>query len=84
MAAEYDDLPEAAKTEVQAFTDVNVAWLGKLLAAAGIVSVQDSASRARAIYAAIAGAQLVARSRSEIALYDALIDNYRAAGLLPA
>lgn len=84
MAAEYDDLPAEVKTEVQAFTDVNVAWLGKLLAAAGIVSAQDSAGRARAIYAAIAGAQLVARSRSDIGLYDALIDNYRAAGLLPA
>ena len=26
MAAEYDDLPEAVKKEVQTFSDVNVAW----------------------------------------------------------
>jgi len=26
----------------------------------------------------------MARSRSDISLYDSLIDNYRAAGLLPA
>lgn len=84
MAAEYDDLPDAVKTEVQAFTDVNVAWLGKVVAAAGIVDAPGSLARARAIYAAIAGAQLVARSRSDLALYDALIDSYRAAGLLPA
>ena len=32
----------------------------------------------------VAGAQLMARSRSDISLYDSLIDNYRAAGLLPA
>jgi TetR/AcrR family transcriptional repressor of nem operon len=84
MAAEYDDLPDGVKTEVQAFADVNVAWLAKVLAATGKLSARESAGRARAIYAAIAGAQLVARSRSDIALFDSLIENYRAAGLLPA
>src|ERR1700710_421976 len=34
MSAEYDDLPDAVKKEVQAFADVNVAWLSKVLAAA--------------------------------------------------
>ena len=29
MAAEHDDLPDAVKREVQAFADVNVAWLSK-------------------------------------------------------
>ncbi len=83
MAAEYDDLPEAVKREVQAFADVNVAWLSRLLSAAAVVAAQDSEQRARAIFAAIIGAQLVARSRSDIALYDSLIEGYRAAGLLP-
>jgi len=84
MAAEYDDLPEAVKKEVQTFADVNVAWLAKVLIAAGVVSPEKSEPRARAIFAAVAGAQLMARSRSDIALYDSLIDSYRAAGLLPA
>lgn len=84
MAAEYDDLPDAVKAEVQAFADVNVAWLGKVLFAAGVVGADESAGRALAIYAAVVGAQLVARMRSEIALYDALIESYRTAGLLPA
>ena len=35
MAAEYDDLPGAVKTEVQAFADVNIAWLSKVLVSAG-------------------------------------------------
>lgn len=83
MSAEYDDLPAAVKTEVQAFADVNVAWLGKVLTAAGMLDRQESENRARAIFAAIAGAQLMARSRADIALYDALIDTYRRAGLLP-
>jgi TetR/AcrR family transcriptional repressor of nem operon len=84
MAAEYDDLPEAVKTQVQAFADVNVAWLSRALAEAGVVSSNESENRARAIYAAVAGAQLMARSRADISLYDALIDSYRLAGLLPA
>jgi TetR/AcrR family transcriptional repressor of nem operon len=84
MAAEYDDLPEAVKPEVQAFADVNVAWLSRVLSSAGVVGAEESEPRARAIFAAVTGAQLMARGRSDVALYDALIDSYRAAGLLPA
>jgi TetR/AcrR family transcriptional repressor of nem operon len=84
MAAEYDDLPDAVKTEVQGFADVNVAWLSKLLAAARVVKPAESETRAMAIYSAVAGAQLFARGRSDIALFDTMIDSYRAAGLLPA
>ncbi len=84
MSAEVDDLPDAVKQEVQTFADVNVAWLSKLLVAARLVSAKKSEQRARAIFAAVAGAQLMARSRSNISLYDSLIDSYRAAGLLPA
>ncbi|GAB7524870.1 TetR/AcrR family transcriptional regulator [Paraburkholderia sp. 2C] len=84
MTAEYDDLPEVVKKEVQTFTDVNVAWLTKTLAAAEIVSPRDARKRARAIFAAVSGAQLMARGRSDIKLFDALIESYRSAGLLPA
>jgi TetR/AcrR family transcriptional repressor of nem operon len=84
MSAEVEDLPGAVRKEVQRFADVNVAWLSKLLVAAGLVSSRKSEQRARAIFAAVAGAQLVARSRSDISLYDSIIDAYRAAGLLPA
>lgn len=84
MAAEYQDLPEAVRKEVLTFADVNVAWLGRVLSAATALGTEDSARRAHAIYAALAGAQLIARSRADIALYDALVDSYRVAGLLPA
>jgi len=84
MSAEYDDLPESVKKEVLAFADVNVRWLAKVLTAAAVVSAEESERRARAIFAAVAGAQLMARSRSDISLYDVLIDGYRVAGLLPA
>ncbi|MAZ04591.1 MAG: TetR family transcriptional regulator [Sneathiella sp.] len=84
MAAEYDDLPEAVKKEVQTFADVNVAWLSQMLSAASVVKSGESEPRARAIFAAVAGAQLMARSRADISLFDSVIDTYRVAGLLPA
>jgi TetR/AcrR family transcriptional repressor of nem operon len=84
MSAEYDDLPASVTREVQTFSDVNVAWLEKRLGEAGIVEPADREDRARAIFAAVAGAQLMARSRSDIALFDTLINSYRTAGLLPA
>jgi TetR/AcrR family transcriptional repressor of nem operon len=83
MAVEYDDLPDIVKQEVQAFAEIHVTWLSKVLSASSIVSADESEQRARAIYAAVAGAQLMARSRTDIALYDALINGYRSAGLLP-
>ena len=84
MAAEYDDLPETVKAEVQTFADVHVAWLAHMLCAAAVTPTDRSTARAQAIYAAVAGAQLMARSRSDILLFDTLIESYRAAGLLPA
>ncbi len=82
MSAEYDDLPEPVRKEVLAFADVNVAWLTKALAATGMTA-EESERRARAIFASVAGAQLMARSRSDISVFDTLIDSYRGAGLLP-
>ena len=82
MAAEYDDLPDAVKTEVQAFADVNVAWLTRMLAAASVPASKRE-TRARAIFAAIAGAQLMARSRADLKLFDVLIESYRGSGLIP-
>jgi len=83
MAAEHDDLPEPVRSEVQTFADVNVAWLTRMLAAADKGGAKTADQRACVIFAAIAGAQLVARSRADIGVYDALVEGYRAAGLLP-
>lgn len=81
MAAEYDDLPESVMKEVQTFADVNVTWLNKVLSLMGSVDADQIEPRARAIFTAVAGAQLIARSRSNIALFDELIESYRIAGL---
>jgi TetR/AcrR family transcriptional repressor of nem operon len=54
------------------------------MVAANVCTPTNSEIRARAIFSAVAGAQLIARSRSDIALFDTLIDAYRASGPLPA
>jgi TetR/AcrR family transcriptional regulator, transcriptional repressor for nem operon len=82
MLAEYDDLPDAVKVEVQAFADVNVAWLTKMLTAV-CGAERDWEPRARTIYAAVAGAQLLARGGADLGLFDAMIDSLLESGLIP-
>lgn len=85
MAAEHADLPEAVQLEVQAFADVNVAWLAKALSVLdAFCDTEIAKGRALAIYAAISGAQLTARSRADISVFDSIVDSYRVAGLIPS
>lgn len=84
MAAEYQDLPEPVKEEILTFANINVAWLAALLAEIEPGNTEACERRARAIYTAIAGAQLIARTRADLGLYDELVQSYRDAGLIPA
>ncbi|NCE87867.1 TetR/AcrR family transcriptional regulator [Pseudomonas sp. Q1] len=82
MAAEYEDLPDEVKQQLKTFAEVNIEWLAQVLALAGTASEDLCKTRARAIYAAVAGAQLIARSQGDIAVFDELISNYQDAGLM--
>lgn len=85
MAAEFDDLPAPVQAEVRTFADVNVEWLAEMLMAGGVLAGQEAAQqRAQAIFAAVAGAQLMARGRADIGLFDSLIASYQASGLMPS
>ena len=84
MAAEADDLPEEIKKEVRKFAEVNIAWLKRMLVASGKLPAKECERRAETIFAAVAGAQLIARSRSDVAAYDQLVAGYVSAGLIPA
>jgi TetR/AcrR family transcriptional repressor of nem operon len=82
MAAEYDDLPEAVRGEVDRFTGVNIRWLITVLSARHPhLTKAELESRALAIFAAIEGAQLVARGQNNIRSFDKVIGAYSAAGL---
>jgi TetR/AcrR family transcriptional repressor of nem operon len=83
MAAERDDLPVEVRAEVDKFTELNIRWLGEVLALRTTKLPPKAVRRqALAIFAAIEGAQLIARGRNDIAIYDDAIEAYRAAGLL--
>lgn len=84
MAAEVEDLPDQVTKEVRAFADVNVEWLVDVLADLDWGSDEERKRRAYAIYTAVAGAQLIARTRQDINLFDELVSSYLGAGLIPA
>ncbi|MBX5204147.1 TetR/AcrR family transcriptional regulator [Rhizobium sp. NZLR1] len=84
MSAELDDLPIEVRTEVDKFAAMNVGWLVTVLSRAKpSVSEQDRREQAMAIFAAIEGAQLVARGCRDIGIYDRTIRSYRTTGLIP-
>jgi len=83
MAAEYEDLPEEVKREVQCFVDANVEWLTEVLSEKSPDNPDKNAQRALAIYTAVAGAQLIARTRHDINIFDNLITTYQESGLIP-
>ena len=84
MAAEYDDLPPEVRKEVDGFTDLNVQWLADVLSICqSQLDDQQRQRHALAIYAAVEGAQLIARGSGDITVYDRTIETYRVAGLLP-
>lgn len=84
MAAEYGDLPEAVRLEVDAFSRANVDWLSRVLRPSHpALSETALRDRALAIFAAIEGAQLVARGRGDLAVFDQTVAAYQAAGLMP-
>jgi hypothetical protein len=83
MGAGHDDLPEAVKTGIGAFADMNEAWLSRVSEGSIAREGGSAGYRASAIYAAILGAQRVARSRNDISLFDRAISCYHATSLLP-
>lgn len=84
MAAERDELPDEVRAEVQRFSEVNVAGLAKALERDDTkASAKVRQGRALAIFAGVEGAQLVARSRGDVAVYDQAIAAMRVAGLIP-
>lgn len=85
MAAEHKELPAKVQVEVVKFSEMNVRWLSKVLALGRGAKLAPEAIRRRAlaIFAAVEGAQLVARSRGDVAVYEEIIETYRAGVLLP-
>jgi TetR/AcrR family transcriptional regulator, transcriptional repressor for nem operon len=83
MAAEFKELPEEVRIEVVKFGEANVGWLVKVLSLTQSGGGDAVKRQALAIFAAVEGAQLIARSRGDATIYDAIIETYRESALLP-
>jgi TetR/AcrR family transcriptional repressor of nem operon len=62
---------------------MNEQWLARVLALRNPGGVKENERQARAIYAAVQGAQLIAHTRNDVSLYEEIITTYRANGLIP-
>jgi TetR/AcrR family transcriptional repressor of nem operon len=84
LAAERNELPDEVRTEVVRFGEMNQQWIAQVLANLDPPPrPEEIRQRARAIFAAVSGAQLIAHSRGEVAVYEEIIATYRASGFIP-
>jgi len=83
LAAERNELPDEVRTEVVKFGEMNVDWLTRVLTMLEPAGPTDHRRRASAIFAAVSGAQLIAHSRGDVAVYDEIVATYRAIGFIP-
>lgn len=84
MAAEYADLAPEVRVEVLRFTNKLVDWITTVLALdAQDLDAEGLRKWALAIFAAVEGAQLVARGCEDVQVYDDILDAYWLNGPFP-
>ena len=83
LSAERNEIPDEVRTEVVKWGEMNERWIARVLAKRETGEPEDIQRRARAIFAAVSGAQLIAHSRDDISVYAEIVATYRASGLIP-
>jgi len=84
LAAERPDLDLEVQAEVERFTELLVQWLcGVLAKGKPKMKPKELRRQALAIFAAIEGAQLMARGSGDVAVFDDALEAYSDIGLLP-
>ncbi|MCW6507748.1 TetR/AcrR family transcriptional regulator [Lichenifustis flavocetrariae] len=83
LSAERNELPEEVRAEVVKYGEMNERWLERVLAMHETAEPDEIRRRARAIYAAVQGAQLIAHSRGDVSVYEDIVATYRANGMIP-
>jgi TetR/AcrR family transcriptional repressor of nem operon len=84
LAAERPQLAPQVGLEIERYTTTLVGWLAQMVGL-GDPALDKKAAQRRgyALFAAIEGAQLVARGCSDVTVFDDIVASYRGAGLLP-
>jgi len=83
LSAERNELPDDVRTEVVKWGEMNERWIARVLAMLKSGKPDEIRHRARAIFAAVSGVQLIAHSRGDVSVYEEIIATYRASGLIP-
>jgi len=85
LAVETDAIPQEVRAEIRRFVEINVLWISISLERVTGVSATSCAARehARALFAALKGAMLVARGTADAASFDAIAAQYRRVDLIP-
>ena len=83
LAAERNDLPAEVRTEVVRWGEMNERWIARVLVPGEGDAPEEIRRRAKAIFAAVSGAQMIAHGRDEVAPYTDVIAAYRESGLIP-
>ena len=83
LAAERNELPDEVRAEVVRFGDVNERWIARVLAEPDGLDAEETRARARAIFAAVSGAQLAAYGRGDASAFADIVETFRALKLLP-
>jgi TetR/AcrR family transcriptional repressor of nem operon len=83
LAAERNDLPDEVRSEVVKWGEMNENWIARVLAKLETADPQAIKRRARAIFAAVSGAQLTAHSRGDVSVFEEIVAAYRESGFIP-
>ncbi|WP_366143013.1 TetR/AcrR family transcriptional regulator [Tardiphaga sp.] len=83
LSAERNELPDDVRSEVVKWGEMNERWIARVLMLDARAKPDETARRARAIFAAVSGAQLIAHSRGDVSVFEEIISAYRVSGLLP-
>jgi TetR/AcrR family transcriptional repressor of nem operon len=83
LSAERNELPDDVRTEVVKWGEMNEHWIARVLTMIKSRKPEEIPRRARAIFAAVSGAQLIAHSRGDVSVYEEIIATYRASGFIP-
>lgn len=83
LAAERNDLPDEVRNEVVKWAEMNEHWIARVLAMRCSAGPAETRRRARAIFAAVSGAQLTAHSRGDVAVFEEIVADYRDSGFIP-
>jgi TetR/AcrR family transcriptional repressor of nem operon len=83
LSAERNELPDDVRTEVVKWGEMNEQWIARVLTMLKSGKPEAIPRRARAIFAAVQGAQLIAHSRGDVSVYEEIIATYRASGFIP-